>query len=366
MFYTLGLKQLPFEQDTRQIIYIESEYDIDINNLIKLNYLEICDYFQRCGYKFCYLPWLTREFEEGEDYKYFIPYRKNKRERLVIKSDFILDYMVHPEKKKNISPSLLYYHPDCIRDDYPEAECQYFGVTITKESFEESSDLSSVLKAIIKNIMDHREPLIRFQKVSRVEYDIRDEEEIGASCRVAEDFNYDADLFFDSESRVLMEEIRERIEKLNKKGIGTYIIKQLLKEDNDKLSRLFITKGYRIILPDYKNIEIRMTPLPKAVFILFLNHPEGILFKHLTDYQDELLDIYKKVKGPLFESSSGMKSIEDVTNPLSNSINEKCARIRESFVSQFDERLSRWYFVDGKRGEPKKIALPRNLVEWEE
>ena len=48
-----------------------------------------------------------------------------------------------------------------------------------------------------------------------------------------------------------------------------------------------------------------------------------------------------------------------------NSINEKCARIRAAFLSQFDEYMAKSYYIDGARGEAKKIALPRNLVEWE-
>ena len=34
-----------------------------------------------------------------------------------------------------------------------------------------------------------------------------------------------------------------------------------------------------------------------------------------------------------------IQSIEDVTTPLLNSINEKCARIRSAFVKAFDESL---------------------------
>ena len=109
-----------------------------------------------------------------------------------------------------------------------------------------------------------------------------------------------------------------------------------------------------------------MTPLPKAVFLLYLKHPEGIMFSYLPDFREELMDIYKKIKGPFFNESSAKKSIEDVTDPLSNSINEKCSRIREAFVSKFDEHLAKYYYIDGKRGEPKKIALPRMLVKWEE
>jgi hypothetical protein len=60
-----------------------------------------------------------------------------------------------------------------------------------------------------------------------------------------------------------------------------------------------------------------------------------------------------------------LQSIEDVTNPLLNSINEKCARIRGAFVSQFDDHLARYYYIDGLRGEAKKISLPRELVVWE-
>lgn len=132
----------------------------------------------------------------------------------------------------------------------------------------------------------------------------------------------------------------------------------------EELSPIVITRDYKIVLTKY-HIEILMTPLPKAVFLLFLKHPEGIMFSYLPDFREELLAIYKKVKGPLFNETEARRSIWDVTDPLNNSINEKCSRIREAFVSQFDEHLAQYYFVVGKRGEPKKIALPRNLVKWD-
>lgn len=43
----------------------------------------------------------------------------------------------------------------------------------------------------------------------------------------------------------------------------------------------------------------------------------------------------------------------------------KCARIRGAFVGQFDDHMARHYYIDGLRGEAKKIALPRDLVVWE-
>ena len=107
-----------------------------------------------------------------------------------------------------------------------------------------------------------------------------------------------------------------------------------------------------------------MEPINKAVYLLFLKHPEGIIFKHLPDYRKELAEIYQKIK-PLGLNERAIQSIEDVTNPCLNSINEKCARIRSAFISQFDESIAKNYFITGERGEAKKIALPRDLVIWE-
>jgi uncharacterized protein (DUF1810 family) len=131
-----------------------------------------------------------------------------------------------------------------------------------------------------------------------------------------------------------------------------------------KLSILTITKDYSIILSDYNNKEIKMEPLVKAVYILYLKHPEGIAFKQLPDYRQELIDIYKTLR-PLGLNQRSIQSIEDVTNPVLNSINEKCARIRAAFIDKFDEHLAKNYFITGERGEAKKITLPRDLVIWE-
>ena len=172
-----------------------------------------------------------------------------------------------------------------------------------------------------------------------------------------------ADDTFDVESQILIREIEERIERLREKGVKQYIIEHIV-SNNKSLSQLIITRQNKIILREYF-MEINMTPLPKAVYFLFLKHPEGIMFSYLPDYREELLEIYRKIKGRQYNDREARKSIWDVTDPLSNSINEKCSRIREAFVSQFDERFARNYYIVGKRAEPKKILLPRDLVKWE-
>lgn len=130
-----------------------------------------------------------------------------------------------------------------------------------------------------------------------------------------------------------------------------------------KTSRLIVAKDCTILLADYKK-EVKMEPIVKAIYLLFLKHPEGIAFKRLPDYERELADIYQKIK-PFGLTERAIRSIEDVTNPLLNSINEKCSRVKAAFQSVVDPTLLEQYIIVGKSGEAKKIELPRDLVVWE-
>ena len=114
-----------------------------------------------------------------------------------------------------------------------------------------------------------------------------------------------------------------------------------------ELSRLLVTENYCITLPDYDNTEVRLEPIQKAIYLLFLRHAEGIRFKELPDYREELAEIYHSM---------------DVTDPLNHSIIEKCARIKQVFkqITPHEE-----YVITGQKGEVKRITLDRDLVEWE-
>ena len=373
MIFTLGLKKLPFKPDFNQIIYIEGQHDEAVNDLIQRNFRAIRKCFAAKNYDFCYIPYLKHDLVTGERLHYNAPYAKSSREAdFMVNDNFILDFMIHPENREKIPPSLLYCHPNCWNNNYPDAENQFRGIEITASSFDGDEGLEKVLDEISGDINrpQRRTFPIMFQKVSAPESEERKEptNESGDAIlyRSDDDWDLDADHLFDTESKALIQEIRERVEKLEQKGVDSYLIEMLFKNRKRKLSRLRITKDYKIYLSDYFGMEIKMTPLPKAVFLLFLNHPEGIKFSYLPDFRDELLEIYKKVKGPSYNESSARQSVWAVTDPLNNSINEKCSRIRESFVSQFDDHLAQFYYVNGEWGEAKKIVLPRDLVVWDD
>ena len=157
----------------------------------------------------------------------------------------------------------------------------------------------------------------------------------------------------------LIEEVKHKVHKLKEYGLSEKDIASLLHSEQPLL-QLTVSKNYRIFL-DEKRTEVCMEPLVKAVYFLFLKHPEGIIFKNLPDYRKELTFLYDKVR-PWGLTERTLQSIEDVTNPTLNSINEKCARIKKAFLSVMDADLAEHYYIKGTRGEPKGIDLPRDLV----
>ena len=73
--------------------------------------------------------------------------------------------------------------------------------------------------------------------------------------------------------------------------------------------------------------EVKMPALPKALYFVFLNHPEGFPLKHLIDYREELLSWYRK----LSNRKNAEKYIDKLVDSTDNSANEKISRIREAF-----------------------------------
>lgn len=161
------------------------------------------------------------------------------------------------------------------------------------------------------------------------------------------------------------------------KAISVPVLEQLrLQAAKGRLSRLMITRDYRFLLIDLDNKEIELQPVHKAVYLLFLAHPEGIEFKRLRDYREELLKYYMAT-ARLMDKEKIIESVEHLVNPLDNAINEKCSRIKRVFNGLMDEYTASYYIISGhveKRiagsnriwyGRLKTITLPRDLVVWE-
>lgn len=162
---------------------------------------------------------------------------------------------------------------------------------------------------------------------------------------------------------ILLDEVKEKVRKLKAYGVAESEIMAAMNEE-ELFPQLIVTEDYKVVLAVEKPVEVEMEPLVKAIYLLFLSHPEGIVLKCLPDYRKELTNIYLRLR-PAGMTERVEKSIRDVTNPTLNSINEKCARIRKVFEGMLPRSVARYYSISGKRGEAKKIDLVRANVIWE-
>ena len=126
-------------------------------------------------------------------------------------------------------------------------------------------------------------------------------------------------------------------------------------------SRLVIDKRYRILLPDYNNIEIKLKPMEKALYILFLKHPEGLFTSRLADNREELYEIYSHIstRGTLPEMR---QRIDEMTNILHDYVSEKISKIKSAFTKSIGESLADHYIIQGENAARKYIKLRRNLL----
>ena len=158
------------------------------------------------------------------------------------------------------------------------------------------------------------------------------------------------------------------------RAIGTPLLEELrIEAAKAKLSRLLITKDYRFLLVDLGNKEIELQPVHKAVYLLFLAHPEGIEFKRLGEYREELTCYYMQT-AKMMDKAKIMEGVDHLVNPLDNAINEKCSRIKKVFLEMMDEYMASYYIISGHTQKHiagssriwyerlKVIKLPRELV----
>lgn len=157
------------------------------------------------------------------------------------------------------------------------------------------------------------------------------------------------------------------------RAISVPVLEQLrIEAARAKLSRLVITRDFRFILKDY-NAEVTLTPVHKALYILFLNHEEGIEFKDLSDHREELRRIYRSIS-PSTDPDRIDETVSRLTDPTDNAVNEKCSRIKAAFGSLMDEYTLSYYMISSHTTRHfnsssrvwfkrlKLITLPRQLV----
>ena len=418
--YNISFKNIPFTPEKEQVIYVENIFDEKANNFIRDKYDELELLFKVAGLEFVYLPLYYNMDVVKEKVQYYAPYlisQINAPETL--RSSYLLDFMLHPENRPAILPSLL-FSPKQRVDDWVfcAIEINDFvahnadAIDIVTKVNNEISYLSRPIEFhIVRSSEDEVQPSSKVEEpdcsyekksskqslfsifgtnLSKKTADDSEDDDIlfrmGDDEEVSADFDDSPTILFRErydyisppkefeedvpvqepaeEITKMLENLEKTVQRLRLRGVALGAIHEFI-DKQEPLSPLVITEDLRLFLPLYNNIEIELSAQKKALFFLFLNHPEGIVLQHLEDYHNELMNYYKQTKkGTVTQTME--ESIRHLEAYGNNQIHVIIARIREAFCMKFDERLARNYFISGEKGEPYKIPLAPEYVKWEE
>lgn len=365
-------EELSFLDDT--VIYLETRYSEPINAFIRKNYSPIQKILAQKGITFIYLPAVFETpasdhfLKDYISYHYpgnsteFIPDFISLQDQLAARNRY--SFFVDILRQHNLTGcGLLYKRVSKIYED----SYGYYWIRLDEEKW-------------IKN-----------QFIAFFEYsDYYD----GPSIQALGGWEFEdegmADSHFETDANALAEDVISKIEYLKSQKEYAFLAEIALRmfdgnhlaikdhiEQSDKtieiktaitptISRLRIEwkskYDFDIILPDYGNMVVDMPRLPKALYYFFLQHPEGIMLNSLCDYENELLFIYRRISNKT-DDIEIIQNIERLTDPLDNSVNVNCSRIKSAFVKLIDNEIASNYYITGRRGSSKGIKLSPELIE---
>lgn len=137
--------------------------------------------------------------------------------------------------------------------------------------------------------------------------------------------------------------------------------RMVLKQSPSKLE----IRGYtmRLFLVDLGNLELNFNPKERAIYMFYLNHPEGVRLSELQDHEDEIMSYYTRFTG-FDEKKIIQDQLKRLLNPLDNNINEVMSRIKAKLRDSLGEKMMKPYLIDGSKGENKQISLDREFVKY--
>lgn len=144
--------------------------------------------------------------------------------------------------------------------------------------------------------------------------------------------------------------------------LETDILAQAIYDKRSKeISPIHIDNRFNILLPLYPQIKIKLDPLPKSLYILFLRHPEGIYLKEIGTYLDELKTIYSAVSGRQ-NPTVITRMLKNLTDPTENTLHKNLTIIRKCFMDRLNYETAKNYFPAYGRKEAHYIPLDKEFI----
>jgi hypothetical protein len=355
------------------ILYTASEKSQPIDDFIVKNLEWLKMKAEKKGCKFIYLPELFGIHPDQEFIKIYLSYYHPNYSFDPDMTEHFYNLKINNFELSNLFLSILnipeIQQPALLRNRKGTGDKNPFEYSVY--NFKNGVSFKRQITDYFDNLQAIGDETQGFYRLTKTEHKTADDNFFDEANKLADDVIGKISYFKEQGLNSIVLEIAlhllEGVDKqeLTQLGLSVGTIPQL-QINNRKVSRLrieWISKfDFQIILPDYGNMVVEMTLLPKALYYLFLKHPEGILFSNLPKYKQELAAIYSKISN-FSDKQEIEQNIDRICDPLDNSINVNCSRIKSAFVKLIDVKLAENYFITGYRGEEKKIAIAPELIE---
>lgn len=389
--------ELPIILDKFYVIYVETKYDETLNSFIRENIEYIRKGFSERNYHFVYIPELKNISDEDLAYVFPLSATSMTDEtkngiRNITTEQFTRMFA------SLIGMSLNDNRAGLLRLGHYEGD---WGILISDNiNYSKSEflyvDLLSCSPDNIRNAFEEYfqfccgEGHAPFCVRPREEYPLSDwqeHEHDGYQANASDSMFY----YEQYDMELIAEEIRQRVEILKQGGyielllhtLGADLVKQVndSRKTANALMHISVSENLRIYIPELDNREIKMPALSKALYVFYLRHEEGVEFKFLSEFTEELFSLYRLASNRI-DDSRLRSTVENLVNPTDNKINECASRIKAAFLSVMDEYMARNYYLQSRSDEirmedskddsviriykdlAKYISLPRNLVSY--
>ena len=381
----VDLKNLPIKLKPHHIIYMEKEYDVEINLYIQSHYYEIRNYFKEQGYDFCYFPRMTEDELRQLIKEEFIPKGNIPFSSIGIKSTFIYEFISDSEKDSVFIPksSLFFCVKNPNEDPYSVPVYRLLSLDFGSQWYLKAdfSNLLDDIKSYLLNDPDNSyyhdsdEELANhsfdddfIKSLPELDFDNYDPFEV--QLQMSLDLN---EGILRHEIATLREDVEQQIRRLNilgNSGIYLYGLQRSYNEGGG-FSFMTINKDFSITLDAVdEGITFDLDPIHKAVYLLFLLHPEGISYNEFGNYKDELTSIYKRLK-PLSSfktSDAGDNTLEnmfEVDGKVRPALTQRISRIKKIIEDAVgNERIASDYIIKKGNGDLRVITVPRKSLLW--
>jgi hypothetical protein len=113
-----------------------------------------------------------------------------------------------------------------------------------------------------------------------------------------------------------------------------------------------LTHNNKIYFRGIGNLELKLYPLDKTVFVFYLNHLEGVRLNELSDHIEELLSLYRRFS-VADTNEVIIERIHDLVNRIGGSFSQKKSRLNRTLTTELGERYA----------AIRSMAMPENLLK---